>query len=191
MRDASHQQTAQVADAAAAHDDEVGAFVFRVVEDPFGRVAVGDLAGDVPGTMLARVVLCPFEQFFSELAADLRIAGTARVQGRRRPTCGHLGLRLQSVLDRRKVPQRCGQGSFGAHIEQLYPGVVFAGITNVDQLWALANISVAASALPNLVALLVLSGVFMTLMKDYLSGKNQFATEITDENKQYIRMAQR
>jgi AGCS family alanine or glycine:cation symporter len=71
------------------------------------------------------------------------------------------------------------------------PGVVFAGITNVDQLWALANISVAASALPNLVALLVLSGVFMTLMKDYLSGKNQFATEITDENKQYIRMAQR
>ncbi len=71
------------------------------------------------------------------------------------------------------------------------PGVVFAGISNVDQLWALANISVAASALPNLVALLVLSGVFMALMKDYLSGKNQFATEITDENKQYIRMAQR
>ena len=43
------------------------------------------------------------------------------------------------------------------------PGVAFAGITNVDQLWALANISVAASALPNLVALLVLSGVFMKI----------------------------
>jgi len=69
------------------------------------------------------------------------------------------------------------------------PGVVFAGITNVDQLWALANISVAASALPNLVALLVLSGVFIQLMKDYLSGDNQFATRIIDKNRQYIRIA--
>ncbi len=69
------------------------------------------------------------------------------------------------------------------------PGVVFAGITNVDQLWALANISVAASALPNLVALLVLSGVFMTLMKDYLSGENRFTTVSTDASRQYVRMA--
>jgi len=69
------------------------------------------------------------------------------------------------------------------------PGVVFAGITNVDQLWALANISVAASALPNLVALLLLSGVFMTLKKDYLSGENHFATAVTDQSKNYIRMA--
>ena len=70
-----------------------------------------------------------------------------------------------------------------------FPGVVFAGIINVDQLWALANISVAASALPNLVALLILSGVFMTLMKDYLSGENRFATASTDASKQYVRMA--
>ena len=70
------------------------------------------------------------------------------------------------------------------------PGVIFAGITNVDQLWALANISVAASALPNLVALLLLSGVFVKLMKDYLGGANEFATAITDESRQYIRMAQ-
>ncbi len=70
------------------------------------------------------------------------------------------------------------------------PGVIFAGITNVDQLWALANISVAASALPNLVALLVLCGVFITLMKDYLSGENKYVTAITDKNKQYLRMAQ-
>ena len=68
------------------------------------------------------------------------------------------------------------------------PGVAFAGITNVDQLWALANISVAASALPNLVALLFLSGVFMTLMKDYLSGENRFATVRTDASRQYVRM---
>jgi AGCS family alanine or glycine:cation symporter len=69
------------------------------------------------------------------------------------------------------------------------PGVVFAGVTNVDQLWALANISVAASALPNLVALLLLSGVFVTLMKDFLSGQNRYATAVTDSNKQYVRMA--
>lgn len=71
-----------------------------------------------------------------------------------------------------------------------FPGVIFAGITNVDQLWALANISVAASALPNLVALLVLSGVFMSLMKDYLSGENRYGTEATDASRSYIRMAQ-
>jgi len=78
-----------------------------------------------------------------------------------------------------------------AYVKWVYflPGVVFAGITNVDQLWALANISVAASALPNLVALLMLSGVFMTLMKDYLSGENRFTTAVTDHSKQYIRMA--
>lgn len=77
------------------------------------------------------------------------------------------------------------------YVRWLYflPGVVFAGITNVDQLWALANISVAASALPNLVALLLLASVFMTLMKDFLSGENRFVTAITDRNRQYIRMA--
>ncbi len=69
------------------------------------------------------------------------------------------------------------------------PGVVFAGITNVDQLWALANISVAVSALPNLVALLLLSGVFVTLMRDYLSGENKYATKIVDETKDYIKVA--
>jgi len=69
------------------------------------------------------------------------------------------------------------------------PGVIFAGITNVDELWALANISVAASALPNLVALLVLSGVFLALMRDHMSGENRYATEATDQSRQYIRMA--
>lgn len=69
------------------------------------------------------------------------------------------------------------------------PGVVFAGITNVDQLWALANISVAASALPNLVALLILSGVFVTLMKDFLSGDKKYATKVIDQNRQYVRIA--
>jgi len=69
------------------------------------------------------------------------------------------------------------------------PGVVFAGITNVDQLWALANISVAVSALPNLVALLLLSGVFITLMRDYLNGDYKYATAIIDKNKNYVKVA--
>lgn len=69
------------------------------------------------------------------------------------------------------------------------PGVVFAGITSVDQLWALANISVAVSALPNLVALLLLSGVFTTLMRDYLSGNNKYATSITDKTRNYVKVA--
>jgi len=71
------------------------------------------------------------------------------------------------------------------------PGVVFAGIEHVDQLWALANISVAASALPNLVALLLLSGVFLTLMRDYLDGRMEWATSVTDVNRRYIKMAKR
>ena len=71
------------------------------------------------------------------------------------------------------------------------PGVVFAGVENVDQLWALANISVAASALPNLVALLLLTPVFLVLMRDYLSGRMDYATRITDGTGQYIRTAGR
>jgi Na+/alanine symporter len=69
------------------------------------------------------------------------------------------------------------------------PGVVFAGITNVDQLWALANISVVVSALPNLIALLMLSGVFVTLMRDYLSENYEYATAIVDKNKNYVKVA--
>jgi AGCS family alanine or glycine:cation symporter len=69
------------------------------------------------------------------------------------------------------------------------PGVIFAGITNVDQLWALANISVAASALPNLVALLMLSGVFLILMRDYLSGDYKYATCDIDVSKKHVKIA--
>lgn len=67
------------------------------------------------------------------------------------------------------------------------PGIIFAGITNVDQLWQLANISVAVSALPNLVALLFLSGVFINLMQDYISGKMKYETKLIDESKKYIK----
>ena len=83
-----------------------------------------------------------------------------------------------------------GERIFG-YVKWVYflPGVVFAGITHVDQLWALANISVAASALPNLVALLSLSGVFITLMKDYLHGDNRYATRMIDRSRAYVQVA--
>jgi len=48
---------------------------------------------------------------------------------------------------------------------------------------------VAASALPNLVALLLLSGVFMTLMHDYLSGEKKYACKVTDETQNYVKIA--
>lgn len=70
------------------------------------------------------------------------------------------------------------------------PGIVFAGVTQVDQLWSLANISVAASALPNLLALLLLSGAFLTLMRDYLSGDNAYTTEKVDAAGHYVRTAE-
>jgi AGCS family alanine or glycine:cation symporter len=83
-----------------------------------------------------------------------------------------------------------GERAF-SYLKWLYflPGVVFAGITNVDQLWAVANISVAVSALPNLVALLMLSGVFLALMRDYVSGAHEYATAKTDHTRAYIRSA--
>ena len=71
------------------------------------------------------------------------------------------------------------------------PGVLFAGITQVDELWSLANISVAASALPNLLALLLLSGVFLKLMHDYLTGTNAYTTAAIDGTQNYVKMAAR
>lgn len=69
------------------------------------------------------------------------------------------------------------------------PGVLFAGFADVDRLWAFANIAVGACALPNLAAILALSGVFFALMKDYLEGRNAYATETTDATRAYIRTA--
>ena len=56
------------------------------------------------------------------------------------------------------------------------PGVVFAGFSDVDQLWVLANIAVAVVSIPNLVAMLCLSGVFVTLMRDEITGQRVYAT---------------
>ena len=56
------------------------------------------------------------------------------------------------------------------------PGVVVAGVADVDRLWVVANIAVAVVAIPNLVAMLCLDGVFTTLMRDEISGETAYAT---------------
>ena len=45
----------------------------------------------------------------------------------------------------------------------------------------MANIAVAATAIPNLLAMLALSGVFVKLMRDELSGERAFSTARVDE----------
>ncbi|MFC2142674.1 alanine/glycine:cation symporter family protein [Acidobacteriota bacterium] len=69
----------------------------------------------------------------------------------------------------------------------LVPGVVFAGVVDVDRLWVLANISVGVCSLPNLVAVMALSGAFFKLMNDFLSGQNRFPTSLTDTGRGYVR----
>jgi AGCS family alanine or glycine:cation symporter len=73
----------------------------------------------------------------------------------------------------------------------LLPGVIFAGIANVDRLWVFANISVGVCSLPNLIALLALSSGFFKLMKDHLTQKNQYATSIVDGSKNYAQKAKK
>ncbi len=73
----------------------------------------------------------------------------------------------------------------------LLPGVVFAGFSNVDRLWVLASISVGVCAVPNLIAVLALSGVFFRLMRDYLEGRNEYATCVVDRTGEYARNARR
>ncbi len=67
------------------------------------------------------------------------------------------------------------------------PGVFFAGVADVDQLWLFANIAVAVVAIPNLFAMLFLSGVFLTLMRDHISGENRYATSVVDGTDQVLK----
>ncbi len=64
----------------------------------------------------------------------------------------------------------------------LLPGVLFAGVAEVDKIWVFANISVGVCSIPNLIAVVALSGGFFKLMQDYISGRNQYLTEITDKS---------
>ncbi len=73
----------------------------------------------------------------------------------------------------------------------LVPGILFAGFADVDRLWIFANLSVGVCAIPNLVSVLLLSGAFFTLMRDYLDGRNAFAPAAVDETRAYVRTAKR
>ena len=61
------------------------------------------------------------------------------------------------------------------------PGIALAGVADVDRMWLVANVAVAVTAIPNLFAMLALSGVFRRLMRDEVSGERAFATEALDE----------
>jgi AGCS family alanine or glycine:cation symporter len=67
------------------------------------------------------------------------------------------------------------------------PGVLVAGVADVDRLWVFANIAVAVVAIPNLVAMLCLGGVFITLMRDELSGERRYSTANVDGNEVELR----
>lgn len=69
----------------------------------------------------------------------------------------------------------------------LVPGVVCAGITNVDALWVVADIATGLTSIPNLIAVIALSGTFFKLLKDYESGENKYATSLTDKSRRYAR----
>jgi len=75
------------------------------------------------------------------------------------------------------------------YLKWLYfiPPVVFAGVADVDKLWVFANIAVGVCAIPNLIAVLALSGAFLKLMRDYTGGENQYATTVIDTSKKYVR----
>jgi len=71
----------------------------------------------------------------------------------------------------------------------LMPGIIFAGVANVDKLWVFANISVGVCSLPNLIAVLALNGAFFVLMKDFMSKRNEYTCGIVDSSKNYIKTA--
>jgi AGCS family alanine or glycine:cation symporter len=67
------------------------------------------------------------------------------------------------------------------------PGIAVAGVADVDRLWVVANITVAVTAVPNLVAMLGLSRVFVTLMRDELSGEKAYTTANVDRTGPVLR----
>ena len=68
----------------------------------------------------------------------------------------------------------------------LIPGVLFAGVSNVDRLWAFAKLAVGSCAIPNLIAVLALSGPFFVIMRDYVRQENRYTTAIIDRSREYV-----
>lgn len=60
------------------------------------------------------------------------------------------------------------------------PGIAMAGVADVDRMWLVANVAVAVTAIPNLFAMLSLSGVFTKLMRDELSGERAYRMTVVD-----------
>ncbi len=81
-----------------------------------------------------------------------------------------------------------GKGSM-RYVKWLYfiPPLIFAGVDDVDRVWVFANIAVGVCAIPNLVAVLALSGAFMMLMRDFLEQNDRYATKIVDVTKDYVK----
>jgi AGCS family alanine or glycine:cation symporter len=71
----------------------------------------------------------------------------------------------------------------------LLPGIAFAGIENVEQIWVFANITVGVAALPNLIAILFLSGAFFKLMRDYMQKQNHYDTAKIDGSSNWVKKA--
>lgn len=71
----------------------------------------------------------------------------------------------------------------------LLPGVIFAGVTDTDKLWAFADIATGVCSIPNLIGVLALSGVFLVLMKDWLTGQRTYSTLVVDVEQNYVRAA--
>ena len=67
------------------------------------------------------------------------------------------------------------------------PGIAVAGVADVDRMWLVANISVAVTAIPNLLAMLALGGVFAKLMRDELSGDRVYGTDVVGEQGPVLR----
>ncbi len=83
-----------------------------------------------------------------------------------------------------------GKGAM-KYVKWLYfiPPLIFAGVADVERVWVFANIAVGLCAIPNLVAVLALSGGFLKLMQDYLSGRNEYAARSIDISKNYVKKA--
>jgi AGCS family alanine or glycine:cation symporter len=92
------------------------------------------------------------------------------------------------IYFRTAVADVFGQGAV-KYLKWIYliPGIIFAGVANVDRLWVFANISVGVCALPNLVAILVLNGAFFLLMKDFISQRNEYACSNVDSTEHYVK----
>ncbi len=76
------------------------------------------------------------------------------------------------------------------YVKWLYfvPPVIFAGVADVERIWVFANIAVGVCAIPNLVAVVALSGAFLALLRDFVSGQNVYSAKNVDVSKQYVRV---